>query len=195
VSYVIQNFTNINKKIIVTPRLKTTWLFYNLNKISIFFKIKTLLTFNWEKFFNHQSIYNLFIYYFFARQLLKYIYTPYLKFMGDYDNKITRTSLDFFLRGILLFNNKNITITKYNYLDKVCETYLYNLYLLPIRTVMFGLTKFFYKNIFFSHLLAWNFIWFQHPAQLRFYLNFILVTPSLNLFKFYSNYFLKVYNY
>lgn len=193
-SYVIQNYTNLNKKITTTPRFKAIWLFLNLTKIIIFLKMKTLSSFIWEKLSSHQSIYVVFIYFLFTKQIPKFISNLNFKFVGDYDNKLIRTSSIYFFRVIWFFI-KTREIPAHYLINQIDNAYVYNLYFLPIKVITFGISKFFYKNIFFYHLLMWGFIWHQQPVQLRFYLNFIFTRPTLNLFKFYSNYFLKVYNY
>lgn len=198
-SYVIQNFNNLNKKITLTPRSKSIWLFSNKRIIIFFFQMKILSSFTWNKIANNYSIYLLFIHYLFIKQIKKYVFTPNLKFMGSYDNKLTRTSTNFLIKQLFLSYKLNIKQTHDYILNPSTnlfqEYYIFNAYLLPIKILMFGFTKFFYKNSFFYFLLCWSFIWYQRPIQLRFYLNFILTIPTLNIFKFHNNYFLKVYNY
>jgi hypothetical protein len=39
------------------------------------------------------------------------------------------------------------------------------------------------------------FLWYQHTANLKFYLNFIFINYNLKISRFYNNHFLRVYRY
>lgn len=191
-SYVIQNFNDINKKITFTPRVKFFFLLNNLEKFFIFFKFNTFLqSFLKINDFNVTHL-NLFFKYFFSKQFIKFTHQFNLNFIGNYTNNLTKSYVYYFY-----FNLNNFLKIKFNsYLTlKSNKFFLYNLYYFSIKTLNIKINSSFYKNIFFYFMLINPFLWYQHTSNLKFYLNFIFINYSLKISRFYNGHFLRVYNY
>ena len=144
-SYVIQNFNNINKKISLTPRIKFLLLLSNIEKFFIFFKFNTFLhsflkTNNFQ--INHL---NLFFKYFFSKQFIKFTHNFNLNFIGNYTNNLIKSYIYYFY-----FNINNFFKLKNNFKFISNSN---NIYYLPIKTLNIKINSFFYKNVFFYFML------------------------------------------
>lgn len=191
-SYVIQNFNDINKKITFTPRIKFFFFLNNLEKFFIFFKFNTFL----QSFLKINNLtithLNLFFKYFFSKQFIKIVYQFNLNFIGHYNNNSIKSYAYYFY-----FNLNNFLTTKSNFYSilKPNNCFLYNFYYFSIKTLNIKINSLFYKNIFFYFLLVNPFLWYQHTSNLKFYLNFIFINYNLKISRFYNGHFLRVYNY
>lgn len=193
-SYVIQNFNDINKKITLTPRLKFFLLFTNLDKFLIFFKFNTFFQiFSKNNSFRISHL-NLFFKYFFSKQFIKLTNQFNLVFVGNYTNNLIKSYIYCFYFNLNNFFKIN-TNPSFNFIFKFSNNFLYNLYYYPIKTLNIKLNSLFYKNIFFYFMLINANLWYQHTSSFHFYLNFIFITYNLKISRFYNNYFLRVYNY
>jgi hypothetical protein len=193
VSYVIQNFNDINKKITLTPRFKFFFFLKNLNKFLIFFKFNSFLN-SFSKINSLQiNYFNVFFKYLFSKQFIKFSYQFNLTYVGNYTNNLTKSYIFYFFFNLNNFFKLNFYFlsAKHNYSDK----FLFNMYYFSIKTLNIKIPMLFYKNIFFYYMLINPFIWYQHTSNLKFYLNFIFVNYNLKISRFYNNHFLKVYNY
>jgi hypothetical protein len=191
-SYVIQNFNNINKKINLTPRIKFLILLNNLDKFLIFFKFNTFLNSFLKNNIFQINYLNFFIKYFFSKQLIKFAYNFNLDFTGNYTNNLIKSYVYFFYFNINNFLKSNLNnFFFYNF----STNFIYNIYYFPIKTLNIKINSFFYKNIFFYFMLINPFLWYQHTSSLRFYLNFIFINYNLKIFRFYNGYFLRIYNH
>lgn len=191
-SYVIQNFYDYNKKITLTPRFKLLLILNNLEKFLIFIKLNTFLYFTNKFNYLHFNYFFFFFKHFFAKKYLKLIINANLTLVSNYTNNLIK-SLIFNIFFFLINNFKyiNISIKKFN----IKTLFLLNLYFYSIKVINININKTFYKNIFFFFLLTNSFIWYQYSSNLKFYLNFIFINYSLKIFRFYNNYFLRIYNY
>lgn len=191
-SYVVQNFYDCNHRVAITPRLRFIFILTNLNKFFIFMKFNSFF-FNLEK--TNLTKLNIslnFVRYFFSRQYIKLIYKMNLLFVGNYDNNFTRSVVYYTFYNIERFVNPQTTVLDIDLLD---EHYLFNYYFLPIKTINTKINKHLYKNVFFYFMLLSPFLWQQKAVSLRFYLNFIFTNFNLRILRFYSGYFLKIYNF
>jgi hypothetical protein len=193
-SYVIQNFYDFNKKVSLTPRFKFFFLLNNLEKFFIFIKINTFLKYSNKLNFNYLNTFNLFFKYFFSKQYFKLLFQLNLNLVGNYTNNITKSSIYIIFYFFEKFLNLNKIPFKFKNLlliDKIN----YNLYFLPIKVLNIRINNNFYKNIFFFFMLINSFLWYQHSSTIKFYLNFIFVNYNLKSSRFFTGYFLRVYNY
>ena len=191
-SYVTQNFNDLNKKINLTPRFKFFFFLNNLDKILFFIKINTFLNISNKLNFNNFNFLNNFFKYFFSKQFIKFLFQLNLNLVGHYTNNLTKSSI-----YIIFFNlNKTFTYSKiFKYKYYSFRSLVFNFYYLSIKTFNVRINNSFYKNIFFFFLLNNSFIWYQHNSFLQFYLNYIFANYTLKSFRFYNGHFLKVYNY
>jgi hypothetical protein len=194
-SYVIQHFNDFNKRVAMTPRFRFLLFFNNLNKFFIFLKYNTFLFFINKSYSAKINYFFLFDKFFYSRQYFKYLYYINFELVGAYDNNFLRST------AYSIFNEFNRTnFNNTVYLSKVLFSlddtfYFFNLFLTPIRVINLKLQKTFYKNVFFYLMLIFPQIWMQKQKNFKFYLNFILTFYNLKIFRFYSGYFLRTYNF
>ncbi len=192
-SYVIQNFNDINKRVTLTPRFKFFFLLKNLNKFLIFFKFNSFLN-SFSKINNLEINHlNVFLKYFFSKQLIKFTYQFNLTYVGNYTNNLIKSYIFYFFFNLNNFFKFNTCI----FINKKYHTseFLYNIYYFSIKSLNVKIPSLFYKNIFFYFMLINSFIWYQHTSNLKFYLNFIFINYNLKISRFYNGHFLRVYNY
>ena len=155
-SYVIQNFNDINKKITLTPRFKFFFFLNNLNKFLIFFKFNTFLN-SFSKINNLQiNYFNVFFKYLFSKQFIKFTYQFNLNYVGNYTNNLIKSYIFFFFYNLNNFLKFNVYIffNKHSFNNK----FLYNTYYFSIKTLNIKIPTLFYKNIFFYFMLINSFI-------------------------------------
>jgi len=191
-SYVIQNFYDCNKRIVLTPRFKFFFILNNLEKFFFFIKINTFLNLTNKLNFFSLNHFSLFFKHFFSKQYIKLIFQINLNLIGNYTNNLTKSCIFFIFFNIFKFFKNNNTILK---TVKFSNLYIYNLYFFSIKVVNVKINKNFYKNIFFYFMLINSFLWYQHTSNLRFYLNFIFINYNLKISRFYNGHFLRIYNY
>ena len=192
-SYVIQNFNDINKRVTLTPRFKFFFLLKNLNKFLIFFKFNSFLN-SFSKINNLEISYlNVFFKYFFSKQFIKLTYQFNLTYVGNYTNNLIKSYIFYFffnLNNFLKFNTCVFISKKFH-----TSKFFYNIYYFSIKSLNVKIPSLFYKNIFFYFMLINSFIWYQHTSNLKFYLNFIFINYNLKISRFYNGHFLRIYNY
>ena len=190
-SYVIQNFFDCNKKIILTPRLKNLLFLVNFNKFLIFLKLNSFFFFN--NFHNNFKItyHYLFFKSFYSKFFFKFFSKLNINF-SNYDNNLNRSVVYkiFFNTNNFL---KNKTIVKSNIFFN--NFFLYNSYFISFKILNLKLNSFFYKNIFFFFFINNFFIWIQNTNNFKFYLNFIFINFNWKISRFYNSHFLRIYNY
>lgn len=190
-SYIIQNFYEINKKINLTPRFKLFLFLNNLNKFFIFIKINTFLNLTNKPNVIIFNYFFLFFKSFFSKQYFKILIQNDSPSITNYINNFSNSctfSIFFFINNY--FKHTVYFIKKFqNYF-----TYLSTLYILPIKVLNLKLNKLFYKNLFFFYLLTTSFLWYQHSSYFKFYLNFLFADSHFKLSRFYNGHFLKTHN-
>ena len=191
-SYVIQNFSDFNKKVNLTPRFKFIFIFNNLEKFFIFLKLNTFLNMSNNLNYNNLNYYNIFFKYLFSKQFIKFLFQLNLNLIGNYTNNITKSSI----YGIFFNLNNFFNLNKIYIRNKLhIKNYLFNLYFLPIKTLNIRINNNFYKNIFFYFMIINPFLWYQHSSNLKFYLNYIFINYIFKISRFYNGHFLRIYNY
>lgn len=191
-SYVIQNFSQSNKKIILNPRFKFIFILLNLNKFFIFIKLNTFLNLTSKINYFHLSHLTLFFKYFFSKQYLKFIYKNNLNYLGNYTNNISKSCIFYFFYNFYNFLINKKIIKNHFYLN---EVNIYNSYLMPLHVLNIQLNNTFYKNLFYFFMFVNQFIWYQHDSKINFYLNFLFINYNLKISRFYNGHFMKIYNY
>jgi len=191
-SYVIQNFYDSNKKIILTPRFKALFFLTNLQKFIIFIKLNTF--FSYTKIFNNFKLNHFFIFFkhFFSNQFFKILYKNNVLNVSNYDNNLTKSYTFSFYYNLNCHLNNYFNIFNLNLFK---NNFLYNIYLLPIKIINIKLNKTFFKNFFFILFIHNFFIWLQIDNKFKFYLNFIFIIYNWKISRFYNTHFLRIYNY
>lgn len=191
-SYVIQNFYNPDKRIILNYRIKYYLIFNNWNIILFFFKtyfinfyhnnwspalvyhaskIQTTKFNNWFNFFYKNSFYlpnfypnNLYlsILYWNFKTLLSFSYTS------------SQHPFQFFHFSCLPFSA---------------------IYWKPIKTVYFELNKNFYDKIIMFLFYYNQVIWYNFDKNFNIKFSFLIVYPLFRLNVFYNNFFFPIYNF
>lgn len=191
-SYVIQNFADLTKKPITTPRFKFFFFLINIDKFFIFLKFNNFLNFNKIQNSLTLSYSNLFIKSFFSKSYIKIINNLNFNFTGFYLNNLIKSYVFLFFKTLSLFlkfNTGVILTSNYKHL------YLYKFYLMPIKTLNIKVNDKLFKNLFFYFMFFTSSVWYQHTSFFNFYLNFIIVNSNLKINRFFNTYFLKIYNY
>jgi hypothetical protein len=191
-SYVIQNFYNLPRLIVITPKLKFLMILNSLDCIYVFLKSNNYL------FIHHTSADSPFGFLvllfrvFFIKNINNIFNKLNHKLTSKYPNEVAKGAIYWSYRSLQLFLSKNYTILGYLYF----KNYLFfNLYFLSIKVINIKLHKTFYKNIFFYLMLFIPSIWYAHHEFMRFYLNFFFIKYNLQICKFYNGHFLRVYNF
>jgi hypothetical protein len=190
-SYVIQNFLNLNKSIITTPRFKK--LILNSNFMLIFYFFSFVYTIKFMKLklnLNFLTLFYFRLYFrFFIINSWKFFLKPY---SDNYPNN--------FLKSIDYWNFKQMVSFKFS---KTCLPYflhfqdnlLFNSYFVSIKIINYKINKTFFDKAFFCAMIANPFFWFCPFKQFNFFFNFIFIEHNLQFLFFYNNFFLNVYNY
>jgi len=176
----------------MTPKLKYLIFLNGIKYMIMFFKISATV-FNTFRF--HQSSVNhliLFYKYFYTSRLVKLPHFINLRLVGGYTNNLKK-SIVFSSMSILNTYLKNNFYPKFYV--KLEKYILFNSYFLAIKLANTFIIKKFYQSVFVYLLLFLPHLWFGQPTYLKFYLNFIFVNHSLQMYKFYNGRFFKVYNF
>ena len=194
-SYVIQNFYESNKKITLTPRFKYFFFLIHINKLIFFIKFNNLLALMNYLNFSINPIFVLFVKYFFSKMHVKILNNLNLSTVSFYSNNLIKSYIYSIFSKINNSLKFKFNKTNKNYLPVKQETIPFYFYCFSIKTIKFQINNNFFKNIFFFCMLQTAFLWNTYSSNIKFYLNFILSNNNLKLNRFYSSYFLKIYNY
>jgi hypothetical protein len=191
-SYVIQNFYNRSRHVILTPRFRFLYILCNLEKFFVFFKFNTILYLMFKLSVYQIDYFFFFIKAFFSRLYIKLLYKTNLELIGNYTNNLTKSSIYWTFANInRFFKFRQSFLSPLLPLDE----YLYNYYFFSIKTVNVRINNQLYKNIFFFFMIFFPSLWLQHASYLRYYLNFILITYHFQISRFYNGHFLRIYNF
>lgn len=182
-SYVIQNFHKLNSSLVVTPRFKIFFSLVSINFFLFFFKFINEFKFKYLK-----SFYT----FFFSKGLTYFFYNLNQHLFANYSNKLVLTGVYWNFKNLndfLNLNNEKKNVIKLN------NFFFFNLYFLSIKILNVKLTKSHFKNVFFFIILYFSEYWYQFAPNLKFYLNFIFVKNNFKLYRFYNNFFFKIYNF
>jgi hypothetical protein len=196
-SYVLQNFFNINQKITLIPRIKFLIILNNLKFIFFLFKNQLFIYFN--KKFNtfNLNYFGSFIKYFYSHQINFLINKINLNFVGPYENNLFKSIIFHNLHNLLtpLDENEKHKLNSNNETASLKKNILFNSYFLSHKLINNIINKKFYKNFFFFLMLHFSNIWIQQNNFFKFYLNFFFVNYELTITPFYNGYFLHIYNF
>lgn len=197
-SYVIQNFSLLNKSIQFTPRLRFLIIFNNFEILFFFFRSYLFLFFTNRLNFFYISIFFQFLKYFFANQFMRTVNKLNVEFVGFYDNNLFKSSIfGSYYNWLLSLNTDNSvkSLPLASTADFRNSEYIHNLYFFSVKVINTQINKKIFKKIFFFLMFFSITLWYQHTLFLKFYFNFILVNTNLALTPFYNGYFLHIYNF
>lgn len=192
-SYVLQNFYPHSRSLTVTPRLKFMLIANNADVLITFFKTWNFLHLSRTANSFELSLFFVFLRYLFSRQLLFWLKRVNLVLMGFYANNLFTGAIYHTYKNLILpFSmlrpySRIVTLGRGGAL-------LYNLYFLSVKVLHIKVVKRLFRNFFFFLMAFSTFIWYQHTSLFKFYLNFILVNPSLLICPFYNGFFLHIYS-
>jgi hypothetical protein len=151
VSYVIQNFNQPNKHLVLTPKFKLLVLLKSMKQVFFFFKINSFL-YNVRRFNTTLLNYSILFYkYFYFSQLFKMVQRSNLNLSGSYSNNLKKSITYFILYLFNLYLDSKTTVVSPITHEK---NLISNLYFYSIKVVNFQLNNKFYKNFLFFNLLA-----------------------------------------
>ena len=196
--FVIQNYTLINKKVAVTPRLRALLILNNLVFFFLFYK--NFYFFNWTNSPNVFSFnfFQILYKFFFFKQFLFFFKKMTLGLAGYYLNNFIKSVLFFFYKGLtLFFNTQFLPFTRAFVLrnTKVQRKLVLNGAFFAIKTLNVTITKTFFKSFFFMLFFFSTLLWYQHTNFIKFYLNFLLINPNYMLTPPFADFFLPVFNF
>ncbi len=201
-SYVIQNFYNLQSHAVFTPRLKFSFLLINLDKFFFFFKQNMFFFLFKNKNIFFINYFCNFTKYFFAKQFVRFFRKVNFNLIGFYDNNLIKSFVHWIYKTSTLFLIKIFqpaySLTYLSY-PQLCysdnSNILNNLYFLSVKVLNVEISKKYYKNFFFL-LMYFNATFWTQPLNLfKFYLNFCFIHLNLVNYSFYNGYFMNVYNF
>lgn len=194
-SYVIQNFNESRRKLILTPRIKQLFFLLHVDKFIFFIKFSTLFSLASHLNTSIGSSNLIFIKYFFSKLHLKLLNSLNLQNVGFYLNNLIKSYVYLSFQKLnSSFETKfNLNFKKYSYFSN--SYYFFNLYWAPIKLLRVRINNNFFKNVFFFLMFHASFLWYSHNSNIRFYLNFLIINRNLNINRFFGSYFLKIYNF
>lgn len=182
-SYVIQNFSKNNNKIIFTPRFKIFLVLKWINLFMFFFKFNNF----YKNYYNLNS----FFLFFFKKGIYQNFYKILINLSGNYVNRLTVTGVYWNFKSVDQFLTKSL----FKKTLKISNFFLFNLYFLSIKIINIKLNNSFFKNFFFYILFFFSEIWYQFNNNWSVYFNFFFVKNNFKFYKFYTGYFLKLNNF
>jgi len=154
-SYVIQNFYEYSKRLILTPRFKFLLFFNNIEKFLIFIKFNTFLYYTDKINLLNFNYFFLFFKYIFSEQYIKTIYKLNLLFVGNYTSNLTKSAIYGIFKVIDKFLKNNALTATINLIEDELQ---FNQYFFSIKTLNTKLSKQFYRNVFFFKMITTSFI-------------------------------------
>ena len=190
-SYVIQNFNHTTKRVSVTPKFKYLLFYNNITLILFFFKNTAFLLLNGVfNFLNFNYFFNIYKF-FYIKEYSKLCSELSVNLSGSVQNNLINGAVSRVLSRIEQ-NSWNLlpAVTHLNF-----ENFSpFNQYFLALKITYVKLNKNFYKNLFYFVLLFLPHFWYQHTFNVKFYLNFLVLSFNLQLYSFYGGPFFKIYN-
>lgn len=191
VSYVIHNFYNISRVIIITPRLKQFIVFLNNDKIFFFFKLNMFLKFlNKSQIFNSTNI-ALYFRFLFLENTFHFFHKIFGYFKVNYISNFMKSLLFLNLQTFdkMISNVKCVNVLSHS------DELLFNFYFISIKLINFNVNKKFYENIYFLLMFLDLNFWSVYTKFFKIYNNFLLVNNEIQINIFFNGFFFSVYNY
>jgi hypothetical protein len=193
-SYVIQNFYNINQSLILNQKLYLIWIFKNIHLILtlIIKDLNTLL--NSNLFNNNFSIMFTLTKLFFNNNLtilLKTLVTRWKPFLSINFTK----SLQYWIitSGIEFIDNKTTVLSIKS--PEMCTDLFHNQYYLSMTISNISLHNKYYRVVLLKFLTILLNNWQLWNKHYNISFKFLLGTKNLHLIRYYNFYFFKIYNF
>lgn len=191
-SYVIQNFYNLPRLVVITPKFKYLVMLNSLSILYTFFKLNNYL-------YTHHNLAGAPVGYlvslfkvFFIKSSNNFFSKLITKLSSKYPNELTKSAVYWSYFSMNLFLDKRPSVLS----DVPCRgVLLFNVYFLAIKVINVKLHKTFYRNTFFYLMLILPSMWYSHHDFTKFHLNFFFIKYNLQVCNFYNGHFLRVYNF
>lgn len=192
-SYVIQNFSNYPKLIVVTPRFRFTIILTLMPHLCVLFNFNfycSRTTSNWKIELNHLSFFYKFLH---ISQPGSLVRSLNLKYVGNYSNNYLKSVV---FHSLSRLENHFCAPTEPLFKEASHQKlFLYNSRFLARKTANYKINKEFYLSSFFWLLAINTRIWSPRTRVTFFYFNFILINLNDQIFHFYNGRFFKIYNF
>lgn len=191
-SYVIQNFYNVNQTPVLNQKLYLIWLHRNSSLIlTSILQNWTILFYNINSLYSHKTLYALNKFFFHTG-----FYKLYKSFLNKWNPILTTNYTKSLQYWTLKYNNeileKNVISTN---LIKVADVFLYNQYFHNMVVSNISLHNKYYRATLmkFIYLLTSNWQLWNRNYNISF--KFSLISKNFHLIRFYNTYFFKMYNF
>lgn len=194
ISYVMQNFYNINPLLTLNHRLRVTWLLRNIYLIVILiFKTYNTFLFNVKFKTNHDLLYRLNLL-FFARSFMSTLQTTQKKWKTFITLSLTKSiKHHIYLNGLTFIDTKVMKPINSSIRFSKNEL-LFNQYYLPFSISNISLHNKPFRNVLFRTLLLLLTNWQHWNKHFSISFGFLLGSSDLYMLYFYNMYIFKVYN-
>jgi hypothetical protein len=193
-SYVIQNFYNVNQSLILNQKLYLIWIFKNIHLILtlIIKDLNTLLNINLLN--NNFSIVFTLTKMFFNNSLIVLLKTLVTRWKPFLSINFTKSLQYWILTSGIEFIDNKITILHVK-TPEISSNLFYNQYYLNMTVSNISLHNKYYRIVLLKFLTILLNNWQLWNKHYNITFKFLLGTKNLHLIKYYNFYFFKIYNF
>jgi len=193
-SYVIQNFYNVNQSLILNQKLYLIWIFKNIHLILtlIIKDLNTLLNINLLN--NNFSIIFTLTKLFFNNSLIVLLKTLVTRWKPFLSINFTKSLQYWVLTSGIEFIDNKITILCVK-TPEIASNLFYNQYYLNMTVSNISLHNKYYRVVLLKFLTILLNNWQLWNKHYNITFKFLLGTKNLHLIKYYNFYFFKIYNF
>lgn len=193
-SYVIQNFYNVNQSLILNQKLYLIWIFKNIHLILtlIIKDLNTLLNINLLN--NNFSIIFTLTKLFFNNSLIVLLKTLVTRWKPFLSINFTKSLQYWVLTSGIEFIDNKITILCVK-TPEISSNLFYNQYYLNMTVSNISLHNKYYRVVLLKFLTILLNNWQLWNKHYNITFKFLLGTKNLHLIKYYNFYFFKIYNF
>lgn len=193
-SYVIQNFYNVNQSLILNQKLYLIWIFKNIHLILtlIIKDLNTLLNLNLLN--NNFSIIFTLTKLFFNNSLIVLLKTLVTRWKPFLSINFTKSLQYWVLTSGIEFIDNKITILCVK-TPEISSNLFYNQYYLNMTVSNISLHNKYYRVVLLKFLTILLNNWQLWNKHYNITFKFLLGTKNLHLIKYYNFYFFKIYNF
>lgn len=191
-SYVIQNFYNINQSLVLNQKLYLIWINRNSSLILTFLNKNWTLLINNVNFLNNaSSLYHLTHFFFNTGfyTIFKTLLTKWKPFLTT--NYIKSLQYWIFKYNLALISKKVLNSN----LISIENSLFYNQYITNIAISNISLHSKYYRTVMLKFVNILILPWQLWNRNYNISFKFLLLTKNFNLIRYYNTYFFKIYNF
>jgi len=191
-SYVIQNFYNVNQSLVLNQKLYLIWINRNSPLILTFINKNWMLLINNLNFLNNsKALYQLTRFFFNSglSMLFKTLLTKWKPFLTTNYTK----SLQYWIFSLNLSLLEN-RIVNYNLIN-IEDNLFYNQYFTNITISNISLHNKYYRSVMIKFISMLTLPWQLWNRNYNISFKFLLLTKNFHLIRYYNAYFFKTYNF